>query len=196
MTLHFVSSSKMSRASGKERASRSSLVATNVLAARQAASASEDPTGPDLCRSGRGRNVGAIVAEAERVQGRRAERWDLAALLRRGRIPRSSSCRARTSGDGRGPPRDAQKGRPAGCSTTCVTPGGAWRCALGHLALRTEGAGNPAGPSGREESPSSTRSTAPGFLIVATLHMFGGFFFPGSWPRCARYSMPAARRRS
>jgi hypothetical protein len=111
LTLHFVSSSKMSRASGKERASRSSLVATNVLAARQAASASEDPAGPDLCRSGRGRNVGAIVAEAERVQGRRAERWDLAALLRRGRIPRSSSCRARTSGDGRGPPRDAQKGR-------------------------------------------------------------------------------------
>jgi hypothetical protein len=50
-------------------------------------------------------DVGAIVAEAERVQGRRAERWDLAALLIRGRIPRSSSCRARTSGDGRGPPR-------------------------------------------------------------------------------------------
>jgi hypothetical protein len=63
----------------------------------------------DLCRSGRGRNVGAIVAEAERVQGRRAERWDLAALLRRGRIPRSSSCRARTSGDGRGPPRDGKR---------------------------------------------------------------------------------------
>jgi hypothetical protein len=59
-------------------------------------------------------DVGAIVAEAERVQGRRAERWDLAALLIRGRIPRSSSCRARTSGDGRGPRGDAQKGRPTG----------------------------------------------------------------------------------
>jgi hypothetical protein len=65
---------------------------------------------------------------------------------------------------------------------------------LGHLALRTESAGNPAGPSGREEIAEFYTVNRTGILIVA-LHMFGGFFFPGSWPRCVWYSMPAARRR-
>lgn len=55
--------------------------------------------------------------------------------------------------------------------------------------------GNPAGPSGREEIAEFYTVNRTAILIVATLHVFGGFFFPGSWPRCARSSMPAARRR-
>jgi hypothetical protein len=58
-----------------------------------------------------------------------------------------------------------------------------------------EGAGNPAGPSGREEIAEFYTVNRTAILIVATLHVFGGFFFPGSWPRCAPSSMPAARRR-
>lgn len=76
-----------------------------------------------------------------------------------------------------------------------MTAGGAWRCALGHLALRTEGKDNPAGPSGREEIAEFYTVSRTAILIVATLHVFAGFLFPGSWPRCARSSMPAARRR-
>jgi hypothetical protein len=59
-----------------------------------------------------------------------------------------------------------------------VTAGGAWRCALSHLALRTKGAGNPAGPSGREEIAEFYTVNRTAILIVAPLHVFGGFFFP------------------
>jgi hypothetical protein len=85
---------------------------------------------------------------------------------------------------------------PYGMLNTCVPTGGAWRCALGHLALRAEGVGaTPAGPIGREEIPEFYTVNRTAILIVATLHVFGGFFLPGPWPRCARSSMPAARRR-
>jgi hypothetical protein len=57
---------------------------------------------------------------------------------------------------------------------------------LGHLALRIEGAGNPAGRSGREEIAEFYTVNRTAILIVATLHVFGGFFFPGS---AARYSI-------
>ena len=77
-----------------------------------------------------------------------------------------------------------QGGRPTGCSITCVTAGGAWRCALGHLALCTEGRNNPAGPIGREKIAEFYTVNRTAILIVATLHVFGGFLCPDSWPRC------------
>jgi hypothetical protein len=84
---------------------------------------------------------------------------------------------------------------PCGMLNHLCDAGGAQRCALSHLALVLRvRATRPARAVARKSS-SSTRSTGTAIWIVATLHVFGGFFFPGSWPRCARYSMPAARRR-
>jgi hypothetical protein len=68
LTLRLVSSSKMSRASGSERASRSSLVTTNVSPARQAARASVRPGRSRLVPGQTVVDVDAIIADTERMQ--------------------------------------------------------------------------------------------------------------------------------
>jgi hypothetical protein len=67
-TFRMVSSSKISRASGSERASRSSLVTTRVSPARQAARASRRP-GPFRVGAGQAVvDVDAIVTDPKRMQ--------------------------------------------------------------------------------------------------------------------------------
>jgi hypothetical protein len=68
LTLRLVSSSKMSRASGSDRASRSSLVTTNVSPARQACQC-QCQTGPIAVGAGQAVvDVDAIITDTERVQ--------------------------------------------------------------------------------------------------------------------------------